>query len=188
MSEGELQARLAALEARVAALEERLEGEGDESVASTALQSIWAHLDERGLEGFPERVVNDLIELTGAKPVDLSVDVDDIEQRLAKVETKVGTGSEGSAGDSSVIRLSGSYDRRFLALARQVKTLKDTVSLLEREAAEERTQATVEVLRVLRSEEFKELFNTKMQGVLQLLKSEIVPNAVERLLKDMEEV
>ena len=186
MSDGELQARLTALEARVAALEGQLTGEAEERLASLALQSIWAHLDERGLEGFPERIVNDLVDLTGTKPVDLSIDIDDLAHRLTRIETKVGTVSEGSASDSSVIRLTGSYDRRFLALARQVKTLKDTVQQLAEESAAARQHANAEALRLLRSDEFKQLFNRKMQGVLQLLKTEIVPKSVEKQLKDQE--
>jgi hypothetical protein len=187
VGDGDLAARLAAVEARLAALEERIDGDGETSVTALALQSIWAHLDEAGLDGFPERIVNDLIDLTGHKPPSLDGDLEDLEGRLQKIEAKVGSISEGSESDTADVRGSGPYDKRFLALARQVKALKNTVGALEQEAADVRQDATVEVLKVLRSEEFKELFNTKMQGVLQHLKGEIVPNAVERVLRAMEE-
>lgn len=56
----ELEQRVDALEARLEALEERLGGRAEGSlsweVAAHALESLWEHLDVRGVAGFPPRI------------------------------------------------------------------------------------------------------------------------------------
>ena len=55
--DGDLEARLAALESRLGELDEV---QVHERVVSHALESIWAHLQEKGVAGFPARVVAEL--------------------------------------------------------------------------------------------------------------------------------
>lgn len=57
MSEDDLPARLAALESRLAELDEV---QVHQRVVTHALESIWAHLQEKGVGGFPARVVAEL--------------------------------------------------------------------------------------------------------------------------------
>lgn len=56
----ELEERVGALEARLEALEQRLAGRAEGSlsweVAAHALESLWEHLEARGVAGFPPRI------------------------------------------------------------------------------------------------------------------------------------
>lgn len=95
-----------------------------EGVARRAAESIWAHLSAQGLAGFPPRI---------------GVEVDAAAVRVVEgVVTPLRERLEGFADklrelEAAVADNQPSKDRHFLALAREVKSLRERVAALEAE-------------------------------------------------------
>lgn len=71
------------LEARIAALEGRLQqlDQLQERVTAHALESIWAHLEQQGLAGFPARIAEE-VKAAGAGSTDLAARLSRLEAAL----------------------------------------------------------------------------------------------------------
>jgi hypothetical protein len=71
----------------------------------------------------------------------------------------------------------GAYDKKFVALAREVKSLKEVVERLEAGGA-----PSGDLVAVLSSSEFKAAFDAKMKEVLTFIRTDLVPSAVKRAM------
>ncbi|MCA8921006.1 MAG: hypothetical protein KDD82_04310 [Planctomycetes bacterium] len=107
------------------------------------------------------------------------------EEVFAKVGGSTGTFDPGSSGtsfdpnsSSSNLRSTGVFDKKFLALAREVKSLKEQV---EKPAA-----PSGDVVGLLATVEFKQAFDTKINQVLGYVKSDVVPRAVKKALEEQQ--
>lgn len=78
----------------------------------------------------------------------------------------------------------GVVDKKFVALAREVKNLKDAVEELQAVGAGGRpTGASPELVALLASAEFKQAFDAKVKEVLNYIKGDLIPSAVKRALQ-----
>lgn len=77
----------------------------------------------------------------------------------------------------------GVFDKKFIALAREVKNLKDVVDELQAGGAARPTGASPELVNLLASPEFKQAFDAKVKEVLNYVKNDLVPSAVKRALQ-----
>lgn len=89
-----------------------------------------------------------------------------------------------TAGESRSEPKTGVFDKKFVALAREVKGLKEAVEALQEGGGGARPAgASTEVVGLLASPEFKQTFDAKVKEVLNYVKTDLVPSAVKRALQ-----
>ncbi|MCO5170769.1 MAG: hypothetical protein M9894_30955 [Planctomycetes bacterium] len=85
-------------------------------------------------------------------------------------------------GDAKGEPRTGVFDKKFVALAREVKGLKEAFEQLQG-AAGRPPASSPELVALLASPEFKQTFDAKVKEVLNYVKSDLVPSAVKRALQ-----
>lgn len=99
-------------------------GEQIQRASQQAAESIWGRLSSRGLGGFPPRIT---VEVQAAAGQVVESVVTPLRERLESLVSKVRE-VEAALADNQP-----SKDRHFLALAREVKSLRERVAALEQE-------------------------------------------------------
>lgn len=168
----------AALEARVAAIEERLAaleaaparpsgaaapaGEVDVDALANRLISSSLQPVMKAIDGRLDKVSDTLAVEAASKALEA------VEGRLDEIRAAGGVAA--AADDDAESGDAGYSHKRFTALAREVMSIKQAV---------ERPSAERDLLGLLNSSEFKELFDQKVNQVLGYLKSDVIPRAVK---------
>ncbi|MCA8920481.1 MAG: hypothetical protein KDD82_01660 [Planctomycetes bacterium] len=142
----------------------------DQRMKSANLDEVAEEAAEKAIS---KRFSSDLLEQAsgqGAVAEDLDGKLKQLEERLLeRIEEQSALG--GSAGgmlqdeEGEPIRLT--EDRHFLALAREVKTLRDSLNLVE----------------MFNSREFKEIFDRRINQVISYLRNDAIPSAVKKALQ-----
>jgi hypothetical protein len=128
-----MEERLAALEAQVAELDQDGFRTG---VTEHVLDSIWAHLEQQGLAGFPERVVQDVADkvLSGLEERLAGIDLPGLAARLEALEARpTGSDAPGAAPGGAVEDLLDrveALEERLAGVARSARETREELAKL----------------------------------------------------------
>jgi len=145
----------------------------DQRMKSANLDSVAEEAAEKAIS---KRFSSDVLEQVsgqGQVSEDLEDKFKDLERRLQaqiKEQASLASTPAGTLQDESGNTIKLTEDRHFLALAREVKTLRDSLNLVE----------------MFNSREFKEIFDRRINQVISYLRNDAIPSVVKKAIQQTE--